>query len=295
MVGTRTPTHFTLLSQFDFLETIPYVEELRQTDDSNCFICSEPYSMLHREWNIKGTHDFPVRLPCGHVVGLQCLAYWMLSSGISNRCGICRAIIPLRPHNEGDIYGSAAVNSLRLIISLNVDMSRSIREEVRLALIHLLAIDPQLRFSELKRKRAMMLFEDFLDHIDRRTLPKIGIQRNSQRMQATPELSSPLAWAFGLNLVYRRTVFAGILRDVCFCIGAVTLVSWAVASCDHWSLWAKLVYALHGIYNLVGRGLMVIDQFAVLFALGISGVVMMYLAATVDMDEAGEFLWNELR
>jgi len=298
MVGTRKPTKFILLSQFDFLETVPYVEELRQTDDSDCFICSEPYSMLHREWNLKGTHDFPVRLPCGHVVGLQCLTYWMLSSEISNRCGICCAIIPLRPHNEGDIYSSAAVNSLRLIISLNVEMSRSIREDIRLALINLLAIDPQLRFSELKRKRAMMLFEDFLDHIDRRTPPKIELRRSSQRLQATPELSSPLAWAFGffgLNLVYRRTVLAGIVRDVCFCVGAVTLVSWVVALCDYCSLWAKIGYALHGIYSFVGRGLMVIDQYAVLFALGISGVVLMYLAATVDMDEAGEFLWNELR
>jgi hypothetical protein len=119
MVGTRKPKNFTLLSQFDFLETVPYVEELRQTDDSDCFICREPYSMLHREWNIKRTHDFPVRLPCGHVVGLQCLAYWMFSSGNSNRCGICRAIIQLKPHNEGESYSGAAVNSLRPILSLN--------------------------------------------------------------------------------------------------------------------------------------------------------------------------------
>lgn len=106
---------------------------------------------------------------------------------------------------------------------------------------------------------------------------------------------SPLTRAFGWKLVPRRTVLAGIVRDVCFCVGAVILVSWVVALCDYCSLWAKIGYALHGIYNFVGRGLMVIDQYAVLFALGISGVVLMYLAATVDMDEAGEFLWNELR
>lgn len=40
----------------------------------------------------------PVALSCGHIVGIQCLAEWMLSQNFDGRCFYCRTVIvdPIR-------------------------------------------------------------------------------------------------------------------------------------------------------------------------------------------------------
>lgn len=56
-------------------------------DDKNCYICLNPYrSPSHVSDEL--FHEYPIRLPCGHIFGLNCILRWTLQS---NTCPYCRA------------------------------------------------------------------------------------------------------------------------------------------------------------------------------------------------------------
>ena len=62
-----------------------------------CFICIEPY--VNNSWKRDSTLHRPVALPCGHVLGSQCLIRWALSPNFNNSCPLCRARV-VRRHEE---------------------------------------------------------------------------------------------------------------------------------------------------------------------------------------------------
>ena len=75
-----------------FLGNVPCVE---LTDlppsDNECYICQQRFHTT--PWQLGGTLNRPVRLYCGHIVGFQCLARWMLSANFHNACPLCRVEI----------------------------------------------------------------------------------------------------------------------------------------------------------------------------------------------------------
>ena len=79
---------------FEYLSQTPYVPlcDINPTDRI-CGICFDPYST-----SPIGYGDFdnrPLRLPCGHMFGLQCLAHWMFSPNFDHHCSLCRTkIVP---------------------------------------------------------------------------------------------------------------------------------------------------------------------------------------------------------
>ena len=73
-----------------FLESLPILvlADLR-LDSSECPFCIEPYQNSPHS-------ERPVRLPCNHVMGKNCLRKWLNSSGANannNACPTCRAVL----------------------------------------------------------------------------------------------------------------------------------------------------------------------------------------------------------
>lgn len=85
-----------LLAYYDFLQLdqTPYltVADLPE-DERECFICKEPYDATVKSWEVGRTINSPVRLPCKHHLGIQCLARRMLSPNFDGHCSFCRTII----------------------------------------------------------------------------------------------------------------------------------------------------------------------------------------------------------
>ena len=71
----------------EFLLSLPIVryEDLPENYQS-CHICHELFDDPAVEENI----EFPVRLPCNHVLGSDCLTIWF---GHNNSCPMCRAVL----------------------------------------------------------------------------------------------------------------------------------------------------------------------------------------------------------
>lgn len=108
--------HQANLAAFDFLNTLPIVksEELNP-DYRKCFICHEPYydeapASNDKDNNEdKSSRDLPVKLPCGHILGLQCLTRWVLSSNYDNHCSLDRTlIVPAQDPDVPAIRGKGA-------------------------------------------------------------------------------------------------------------------------------------------------------------------------------------------
>ena len=70
-----------------FLESLPVIKLGDLPEDSQtCHICHE----LYTDPSPEGAEN-PVKLPCGHVLGSECLAKWF--NGSKNSCPMCRAIL----------------------------------------------------------------------------------------------------------------------------------------------------------------------------------------------------------
>lgn len=73
-----------------FLESLPALSLTDLPEDNiECPICTEPY-------RVSRNSDIPVRLPCSHIVGKDCLSKWLNSSvrnANNNTCPLCRAIL----------------------------------------------------------------------------------------------------------------------------------------------------------------------------------------------------------
>ncbi|CAD6569024.1 MAG: hypothetical protein ASARMPREDX12_002032 [Alectoria sarmentosa] len=68
----------------DFLNQLPTVE---QPPHSECVICLLPYGAAQDE----GTIEHPVRLPCNHIVGSNCISQWLHpDKEAKNSCPLCR-------------------------------------------------------------------------------------------------------------------------------------------------------------------------------------------------------------
>lgn len=102
------------LVNFQYLCTIPTLEITPPLAEEECGICKEGYQ--NNEWQLGGTVHRPVALPCGHILGFQCLARWMLSPTFDNQCHLCRAQIIDRPETRKRLNRELASSFARLEI-----------------------------------------------------------------------------------------------------------------------------------------------------------------------------------
>ena len=75
------------ISKFHFLCMVPILEDTPLLPQDDCAICKEPYR--DNRWELGGTLQQPVELPCRHLFGFQCLARWVLSANFHNHCPFC--------------------------------------------------------------------------------------------------------------------------------------------------------------------------------------------------------------
>ena len=80
------PDILTVLFVPDFLKNLPKVksDELPPERES-CMICQEQYGTVTND----GILEHPVRLPCGHVLGNDCIEKWLYDND-QNTCPYCR-------------------------------------------------------------------------------------------------------------------------------------------------------------------------------------------------------------
>lgn len=65
-----------------FVDQLPGMNLKDLPKDSSCNICMDPFSSTEDP-------ELPVRLPCGHVIGRNCISKWLATS---NSCPLCRRV-----------------------------------------------------------------------------------------------------------------------------------------------------------------------------------------------------------
>ena len=76
---------------FNFLSEIPHIpiSEL-SASACDCSIRHAPYSS---SWQLGEIENRPIKLACGHAIGLSCLSSWISSLNFDNHCPFCRVKI----------------------------------------------------------------------------------------------------------------------------------------------------------------------------------------------------------
>ena len=150
-----------LLTHFYFLATVPYINADDPAFANDCDICQEPY----REAPLEGKSlNRPVRLRCGHVYGIQCLAHWLLSESSNLLCPHCRTPIveASRLHMTESILTAAMVN-LEIFCLFEGNFPPDKKESVLAIFERSLGMvwgnEPR------DRDRLMMMWEEFLQRL----------------------------------------------------------------------------------------------------------------------------------
>ncbi|PMD22979.1 hypothetical protein NA56DRAFT_81552 [Hyaloscypha hepaticicola] len=85
--------------RLDAVSSLPKVSlENLDDDDRNCAICKDEFGVVFQDK--KSEH--PVRTPCGHVIGSECLTIWLSNH---NTCPSCRAILDFSQDGEEAMSG----------------------------------------------------------------------------------------------------------------------------------------------------------------------------------------------
>ena len=74
-----------------FLRNLPQVGEAELSDGKQCGICQEKFGKVDLH---AGVMDVPVRLPCQHIVGSNCIRKWLSPDEHGkNTCPFCRSVL----------------------------------------------------------------------------------------------------------------------------------------------------------------------------------------------------------
>ncbi|CAF9926367.1 MAG: hypothetical protein ALECFALPRED_003428 [Alectoria fallacina] len=158
----------TTTAHFDFLLSVPNIK-IKHIPPAQrlCVICQEPFSST--PWYPGTTVNRPVKLACGHVFGIQCLAHLVFTSDFSNRCPLCRA--PLMPasfaRNPSAQSWRAAVPLLRLAMMFGKDLAVVFSKDKALEVLQNGLEREGLRLTGpaaagKHMHRLMILYEEFL-------------------------------------------------------------------------------------------------------------------------------------
>ena len=149
----------TLSSYFEFLATVPYLKVEDPAFQDDCPICKEPFQGLQTPGE---TLDRPVRLSCGHIFGLQCLARWMFSTYMDGHCSYCRAIIvdPTRAKAQHPVL-TATLTNLEILGLFQGHISAERKTE--LLSIFRASLESRRDHTFLDHARLLMLWEELLE------------------------------------------------------------------------------------------------------------------------------------
>lgn len=100
------------LNKFQFLCKIPTLDITSTLAEDNCIICQDSYQ--NNNWELDGTLHRPVALPCGHIIGFQCLARWVLSANFNNHCPLGRKQIVYFPNPREQLSRPLAISLARV-------------------------------------------------------------------------------------------------------------------------------------------------------------------------------------
>lgn len=150
------------IAQFDFLLSAQVIE----TGDHPhvCAICLEPFDNSLWHLNSDAPVNRPVKLECGHVIGMQCLAHLFFMSDFSNRCPLCRAkVIPdFYERSQSSQSWKAAVWLLRILTKFGGEEAAAFPKKKALFVLQSGLLREELTGAELK-SRIMVLYEELLN------------------------------------------------------------------------------------------------------------------------------------
>ena len=152
--------------KFQFLCEIPTLDITPALEEEECLVCKEPYQ--NNGWELGGTLHRPVALRCGHVLGFQCLAVWMLSTNFHNHCSLCRTQI-YDPSTTGERLSPALASSFARIAFHSItgenNISRIRKAQLLEIIQRLLRDDRTLSPMAESNDRIMVVWEEFLNNM----------------------------------------------------------------------------------------------------------------------------------
>jgi len=76
-----------------FIDSLPNVGRgVLDKDNQKCCLCQEEYGT---QASTRGIIERPVKLPCNHIMGSECITLWLTGGG--NSCPLCRHVFFCRP------------------------------------------------------------------------------------------------------------------------------------------------------------------------------------------------------
>lgn len=152
-------------AQFDFLFTVSDVKiKNLPTDQRDCSICQEPFEKTL--WEKMGDSvNSPVKLDCGHVFGIQCLAHLVFTSDFANKCPLCRAQIIPDSYDKEISYRSwqTTASLLHLLVLVDRALASSVKEQSLDFLQRMSGAEKLPPLPGNHMERTMVLYEEFLN------------------------------------------------------------------------------------------------------------------------------------
>lgn len=162
-----------IVASVNVLLTLPDVKIRKIPADSTiCSICHDPFAK--DPWKMGETVNSPVKVECGHIFGIQCLARLLYSDESSARCPLCRAkIVPKTVEENPSVLAWDLVTPvLRLLLGLGQDLAPVVKAQT------LEILQTTLRSRDLKESvsidRIMIIYEELYTQFCR---PSAAAQR----------------------------------------------------------------------------------------------------------------------
>ena len=154
-----------LIVKFQFLYDIPTLDITPSLEQDECFICKDSYQS--NKWELGGTVNHPVALPCGHTLGLQCLARWVLLAGFDNSCCSCRTPIINPPATRGQLSRALAPSFGLEILAVVGSNGISDIQKMRLLRAFEKSLGSEETLWKLRKKsdRVMVVWEEMLNKL----------------------------------------------------------------------------------------------------------------------------------
>lgn len=154
-------------AQFDFLLSAQNIKIKNLPHDAQfCVICQEPFDNSLWQQESDAPVNRPVKLECGHVFGIQCLAHLVFTSDFSNRCPLCRAkVMPdSYERNPSGQSWKAAVPLLRILMMFVGEAAAFEKKKALDVLMNGLEREGLMGSVPGKHMhRIMVLYEEFLN------------------------------------------------------------------------------------------------------------------------------------
>ena len=174
-------------SYFKFLATVPYADADDPAVLHDCPVCKEPFKLTQTP---EETMNQPVRLSCGHIFGIQCLARWMLSENFDGCCSYCRTTM-VRPSQLGVPH--PAVTALLTSFEILCHFDGALSAKSKTALMGAFDKSRKLHWHDKPQDapRLKMVWEELLNNIfNQYSLPEPAQVPAQVPAQPAPDLQA---------------------------------------------------------------------------------------------------------